>query len=351
MITDMLSDRIADLAPILLPEGHKMGNNWRAGAKGSKSIVLTGRGRGTYTDFEQSPKGMSPLFAVKELICNGAMREAVEWSRAWLGIVKPSGNELELARRRSADRRAADEKKAAEDGAKRARQARGIWHNALPIAGTPAEDYLRGARGIALERLEKMPGALRYRPDVWCKAREGYFPAMVSGLWRQGAPEMVACHRTFLDLEAAGGVDKARIDPPRSILGSWPGAVIPLTRGETGKRWRDIEEGELVCLGEGIEEGLSVAMVKPGWRVGAVGFVGNFGRVELPVWCHVVLAINNDAEGSPAHVAIFGGETPGGTPVQGAIAELEARGHVVNVARPPAEFADWNDFLRGKRRE
>lgn len=354
-ISDMLTDRIEELAPILLPEGVKAGREWRAGSKGSKSIILASGGRhrrGTYTDWEQGGKGQSPLFAVAELICNGSMRDAVAWSRSFLGIEKMHGDELELARKRSEERRAAEEKRAAEAAHKRARTARGIWHNAAPLEGSPAAAYLEGSRGIELARLGTFPGALRYRPDVYCKARQGHYPAMVSSLWRLGEPKMIAVHRTFLDVHEDGRVTKAAgVDPVRSILGSWPGAVIPLTRGEAGTRWKDIEEGELVCLGEGIEEGLSVAMVKPAWRCAAVGFVGNFGQVLLPVWCHVVLAINNDAEGSPAHVAIFGGETPGGRRVPGAIAELEDKGHVVKVARPPSEFADWNDFLRGIRRE
>ena len=351
LLSDMLRERITALAAVLLPEGRRDGADWRAGARGSKSIRLTGPDRGVYRDFEAGTKGMDPLGTVAALLCNGSLREAVAWSKAYLGYEGLSDNAVARAKAKAEERAAADRAQAKQHDAKRARQARGLWHNAAPLAGSPAETYLRVARGIDIGRLPKPPGALRYSPATWCKTRQGEYPAMVSGLWRQGAAQMVACHRTYLAGHADGRVTKADVEPVRSILGSWPGAVIPLTRGETGRRWRDIEEGELVALGEGIEEGLSVALVKPEWRVGAVGFVGNFGRVILPCWCHVVLCVNNDPPGSPADVAVHGGRLASGRQVPGAVAELEAAGHVVRVAQPPAAFKDWNDFLRGVKRE
>lgn len=339
LISAMLKDRVDDLAAVLLPEGRREGANWRAGAKGSKSIVLSGANRGVYRDFEQSSAGMDMLQAIAEILCNGSLREAVAWAKSYLGMSQMDAGAIELARKRADERAAKDRKATAEKDLKRRAQAGGIWHSAAPLAGTMAEVYLREQRGIHLDRLATVPGALRFSSKVWCKDRRGEYPAMVSSLWRQGDPKLVAVHRTYLDATPGGSVDKADIPTPRSILGSWPGAVIPIQRGETGKRWKDIEEGELVALGEGIEEGLSVALVKPAWRVAAVGFVGNFGPVELPVWCHIVICANNDPPGSEATVA-----------VQRATAELETRDHLVRVARPPEQFKDWNDFLRGVQR-
>jgi len=251
-------------------------------------------------------------------------------------------------RKRAEERRRQSEKQAAEDVDKKARQARAIWHVGVELKGTPAAEYLSGARGIDLEALATMPGAIRYHEKVWCKARRGEYPAMVSGLWKIGQPKMQAVHRTFI-APRDGGWGKADVDPVRSILGSWPGAIIPISRGETGSRWVDLEEGEVVALGEGIEEALSVASVKPEWRCAAVGFVGGFAQVELPVWCHVMLCINNDKPGSPAHKAIFGDESR--PELVGAVEALERKGHVVRVCRPPDGFKDWNDFLRGVRDE
>ncbi len=339
LISSMLSDRVDDLAALLLPEGRREGANWRAGSKGSKSIILTGPNRGVYRDFEQSDGGMDMLKAVAELLCNGSLRDAVAWSRSYLGMSGMDAGALALAERRAKERAAQDRKDAVAKDLKRREQAGGIWHSAGPLAGSLADTYLRTARGIDIRKLNKPPSALRYSSDVWCKDRRGKYPAMVSSLWRQGDPKMVAVHRTYLAPTPDGGADKAEVSTPRSILGSWPGAIIPIQRGETGKRWKDIEEGELVAFGEGVEEGLSVALVKPDWRVGAVGFVGNFAQVVLPVWCHVVICANNDPAGSEAAVAI-----------DKAVPALEERGHLVRVARPPEQFKDWNDFLRGVKR-
>lgn len=339
LISNMLKDRVDDLAAILLPEGRREGGNWRAGNKGSKSIILTGPNRGVYRDFERGGGGMDMLKAVADILCNGSLREAVAWSKSYLGMADMDAGALALAQKRAAERATQDRKDAAAKDLKRRAQAGGIWHSAKPLAGTMAETYLRESRGIHLDRLAAPPSALRFSADVWCKDRKGKYPAMVSSLWRQGDPKLVAVHRTYLGATSAGSVDKASIATPRSILGSWPGAVIPIQRGETGARWKDIEEGELVAFGEGIEEGLSVALVKPAWRVGAVGFVGNFAPIVLPVWCHVMLCVNNDPPGSEAAIA-----------VDKAVPELERKGHVVRVARPPADFKDWNDFLRGVKR-
>lgn len=346
-ISAMLQERVEDLAPILLPEGSRHGHDWRAGRGGKLSIRLTGPNRGVFRDFREA-KGTDMLGAIQHLLCGGRFRDALAWSRSYLGLQGEDEGALRLARKRAEERRRQSERQAAEDQDKKARQARAIWHTGVELKGTPAADYLQGARGIDLAALDRMPGAIRFHDKVWCKARKGEYPAMVSGLWRLGVPKMQAVHRTFIS-KGDHGWQKADVDPVRSILGSWPGALVPVTRGETGKRWTQIEEGEVVALGEGIEEALSIASVKPEWRCAAVGFVGNFAKVVLPVWCHVMLCINNDPEGSPASKAIFG--DPDRPDVPGAVAALEKMGHVVRVCRPPEGFKDWNDFLRGIRNE
>jgi Toprim domain-containing protein len=339
-ISQMLKDRAADLAPVLLPGGALAPNKreWRDGSKGSKSIILTGADRGVYRDFETSDKACDMLEAIKVLVCNGSMREALNWSRAYLGMSGMSDRAIEAARKKAqarAEKDRADSKKQAE---KKRRQANAIWYSAGPIAGTMAHEYLRG-RGIDVTRLKRTPGVLRFSDQVWCQDRQAKAPAMVASLWHLGDPTAVAVHRTYLAAGPGGEVGKARVESPRSILGSWPGAIIPLQRGEAGTRWRDIKEGEVVAFGEGIEEGLSVALVKPEWRVGAVGFVGNFAQIKLPVWCHIMLCANNDDEGSQAANAMdFAADA------------LDREGHVVRVLRPPAEFKDWNDFLNGVKR-
>ncbi|WP_299085123.1 hypothetical protein [uncultured Ruegeria sp.] len=346
IIIDRLNDRVEDLAERLLPEGRREGHDWRAGSSGGQSIRLTGPKRGVYTDFRQSDKGTDLLGAIQHILCNGSFREAISWARGYLGMDSMTDQERELEAKRAEERREQQERQAEELDAKRRRQASGVWHSAKPIKGTMAETYLQG-RAIDLDRLARVPGALRFSSEVWCRERKGEYPAMVASLWRLGDPHLVATHRTYLARSSDGRVIKAPIEAARSTLGSWPGAIIPIQRGESDARWKDIEEGDLVAFGEGIEEGLSVALVKPDWRVGAVGYSGNFARIELPVWCHVMLCVNNDPPGSKAHAEIYGDPETGRA---GAIEALTNKGHVVRALRPPAEFADWNDLLQGKTR-
>lgn len=338
-----LTDRAEDLAPELLPDGHRVQNTWREGSRGSKSIVLSGPNKGVYCDFEQGGKAMNMLDAVAVLLTNSNLKAAVDWSRGWLGYGTMSAAEQELATRR-AEQRAKDSETAAQKKMEKNRRiARGIWHNAHPLPGTPAAAYL-AARGIDIDELPRPPGILRYASDVYCAETKGPMPAMLAGLWKFGERHMTAVHRTYLARNSDGWA-KARLTDPRSTLGPWPGGIIPLARGETRKPWSQIEEGELVALGEGIEEGLSIALVQPEWRVAAVGYVGNFANFNPPVWCHVVLCLNNDADDSPAARAIFG--DPRYPDRASAIDVLENRGHVVRCARPPKAFKDWNDFLTG----
>lgn len=346
VIRDKLFDRVDDLARVLLPDGYLVRGEWRHGSKGSKSIVLTGANKGLYRDFEHSDKAKNLIGAVAELVTNGNMREAFSWARAYLGMDgRLSQAAIEAAERKNAERRKATEADAARQVARNRRIATGLWHGSKPIEGTPADEYLRG-RGIDLRRLARMPGALRYSDQIWCAQREGKFPAMVAGLWQIGNSKLAAAHRTYLG-QVDGHWDKAQVADPRSTLGSWPGALIPIQRGEGDQRWTDIEEGELIAFGEGIEEALSIALVKPKWRVAALGYVGNYARACLPVWCHLMLCVNNDPEGSNAWKEIYGDPQSG---KRGAVADLEAQGHVVTVLRPPADYKDWNDLLRGKKR-
>lgn len=344
-ITAMLQDRVESLAPVLLPDGRRDGIDWREGRRGSRSIRLSGTYRGVFRDFESGEKGCDMLQAIADLLCNGNLRDAIAWARSWLGLSDMSEDTIALAKKRAEERRASAEADRKKHNAKRIRQARGLWFSAAPIVGTPAAAWLM-ARGIDIAELAAPPAALRYNPETWCSERKRPAPAMVSALFRSGEAQLVATHRTYIEELEPGRWGKAPVQKVRSILGSWPGAVIPLQRGKTGRRWVDMDEGETVAFGEGIEEGLSIALVRPEWRVGAVGFVGNFGQIKLPKWAHVILCINNDPPGSEAERAVFG-DPEKNRP--GAVRELEGAGHVVRVVRPPAGFKDWNDLLNGKR--
>jgi len=131
-----------------------------------------------------------------------------------------------------ARRKAEDEAQAI----KRSKQSESIWKEAVQIAGTPAEAYLR-SRGITCE----LPKSLRYHPECWHGATAKRLPAMVAAIQGKKLP---AIHRTYLKPD---GSAKAEVTPSKAMLGSVLGGAVRLSQGH---------EALVVC--EGIETGLSL---------------------------------------------------------------------------------------------
>lgn len=123
------------------------------------------------------------------------------------------------------------------EAARRAAQAKQIWTDAQPIAGTIAETYLR-SRGITCD----LPPTLRFHGACWHGATARRYPTMVAAV--QGA-NLPAVHRTYLRADGSG---KADIDPAKLMLGTVAGGAVRLTEGP----------GPLV-VAEGIETALSLA--------------------------------------------------------------------------------------------
>jgi hypothetical protein len=129
------------------------------------------------------------------------------------------------------------EREAKAKAARRADQAKRLWQEAQPIAGTLAEAYLR-ARGITCP----LPQTLRFHPQAWHGATAKRYPAMVAAVQGVGLP---AVHRTWLRHDGSG---KADIEPAKAMLGGTAGGAVRLTGGPS---W--------LVLAEGIESGLSLA--------------------------------------------------------------------------------------------
>ena len=120
---------------------------------------------------------------------------------------------------------------------KRAAQAKRLWQEALPIAGTLAEAYLRNARGISCP----LPLTLRFHPDCWHGPTARRYPAMVAAVQGAGLP---AVHRTYLRPD---GTEKANIEPAKAMLGGTQGGAVRLNDGPSR-----------LVVAEGIESGLSL---------------------------------------------------------------------------------------------
>ena len=129
------------------------------------------------------------------------------------------------------------EREAKAEAEKRAAQAKRLWQEAQPIAGTAAEAYLR-ARGISCD----LPKTLRFHPECWHGATAKRYPAMVAAVEGAGLP---AVHRTYLRPDGSG---KADVEPAKAMLGATAGGAVRLAGGPSR-----------LAVAEGIESGLSLA--------------------------------------------------------------------------------------------
>ena len=188
--------------------------------------------------------------------------------------------------------------------------ARQLWNETRPLAGTPADHYLR-ARGVG--HVTGAP-ALRFHPSITHRDVPGRFPALVAGV--QDADErFVGIHRTYLD-----GASKAALDSVRLSLGPIGGGAVRILE--------PVDDALLV--GEGIETTAAAVKVL-GWRGGAWAALSTSGmtRVVLPeLVVRVVVAADRD---------------PGGLRAAAALADrLESEGRRVTIEAPAfGDFADW----------
>jgi hypothetical protein len=207
---------------------------------------------------------------------------------------------------REAERRA--------DAAKRAAQAKRLWQEAQPIAGTIAETYLRG-RGVTCA----LPATLRFHPNTWHGPTARRYPAMVAAVQGAGLP---AVHRTWLRADGSG---KANIDPPKAMLGATAGGAVRLSDGL----------GRLV-VGEGIESTLSLAC----------------GLLDGPATLWAGLSTSGirglHLPARPARLTIAcDGDTPGRDAAHALAERAHGLGWQVGIC-DPGDGADWNDILTGK---
>ncbi len=190
-----------------------------------------------------------------------------------------------------------------------------LWDNALALAGTSAEQYLRRRLIIV------SPPALRFhrRTPLGRGKRAVFRPAMLAALHER--ERLVAIQRTFLDTDAPR---RARdLANSRRMLGSpGQGAVILAPANDT------------LGLAEGIETALSAILLLdiPVWAT-----LGNerLPHIAIPdTVTRLILLPDNDRGGRI-----------------GAAKATEAYtmpGRTIETLWPPRGFNDWNDVLRAK---
>jgi hypothetical protein len=185
-----------------------------------------------------------------------------------------------------------------------------LWGRSRPIAGTPADRYLREARGITGE----LPATLRFLPP-----KDEHPPALIAPFGLPDEPEpgvlqiapsaIKGVHLTKLRPD---GLGKADVEPNKIMIGR--GHTMPIVLAP-------VNDGLGLAITEGIEDALTIHLATGlgAWAAGAAG--------RLP-------AIAEHVPDSVEVVTIFIDADPAGER-HGAelVKRLQARGFEV-IARP-----------------
>lgn len=334
-----LNARIMELCLELLPRGKKIGNEWEVGSINGEpgrsfKVHLSGAKVGKCKDFAGGFSG-DALDLIAEVHYGADKKQALRWAKRWLGLEAMHPAELQRQRERLAANALAAEEAAARDDQQNSDRARKLWlASHAEILNTPVDTYLAG-RGILLSKLPRLPGALRYAPDLYNTESERKWPAMTASIVRLG-DGIVGCHRTWLTVRGDSSVVKAPLEDAKKSYGRIRGGFIPLSRGESGKRMEDAVAGESCMISEGIEDGMTMAMARPLIRTISAVSLDNMMRLILPPAIEEIIIIGqNDAAGSTAAFRL-----------EQVVETFRRQGRRVRVAMPPKGVKDFNELIR-----
>jgi hypothetical protein len=331
-----LNERIAQLAPELLPRGYREGWYWRvgsvAGEEGqSLAVRLRGDKQGRWFDYGAA-KGGDALDLIAGVRFNDDKPEAFQWARDWLNLP-------EIKRAPPATRRPSRSTGYIDS-------VRRIWREARRLQrGDPVDRYLQD-RGIHLAELGRAPKALRFHAALWNSQTKKCWPAMVAAI-TSPLGELVAVHCTWLWADAIV-VTKAPIPDrhgpsggAKRTLGTYRGCCIHLWRGASGLRWEEMPDDEICMVGEGIEDTLSAVLNRSAWRAVVAVSLSSMLVLDLPPEIATVVILGqNDNRGSDADQLL-----------RRVIKRWVDQGREVRVARPPAFLKDWNDLAQWCRKK
>lgn len=265
------------------------------------------------------------------------------------GNVRTKSEDLKARERAEKDAAARAAKNAAAVEAE-SRRLFGLWLGLPPIAGTPAEHYLREVRGLPLDRMAHQPGALRWARSVeWTDPETGevieWRNCMVSAMTR--GKVLTAVHRTFLTPDGTGPDPRRKSQGKhKTMKGDPKGAAIRLSAGPSGLSPTMAEKKgrtDPLAIGEGIETSLSVACARPDYRVWSAGSLSLMGLLDWPACASAVVLLRDNDWNKPAAQAAFDQVERHW--------RAQARGRPVVVAAPPPDVDDFNSWvMRGMAR-
>ena len=281
-LSSSLAEHVEAVCKHYLSNGRRCGNYWVVGD------VNNHAGRSLYVRLKGplSGRGARGRWADSATAEHGDLLDLI---RARKGLTSFRDTHDEARRFLRAPSRASSIQKDARSGERdTVALARKIWAASRPIAGTPAEAYLR-ARKINAD-LNDAP--LRYHPALLYRDTPNSppqkLPALVAAV-TDNSGEVTGIHRTFLDPTRK---DKARVPSPRRSLGAILGH---------GVRFGVIDD--FAIIGEGIETVFSLKCVFP-----RVPMLAALSAAHLAAWRppsslrRLIIAADNDEPGrSAAH--------------------------------------------------
>ena len=308
--------------------------------------------RGRWNDYATGQFG--DLLDLIALSLNLELKDALREARQFLGLQHDSPEDI--ARRKAAAAEAAKRREQAErdwqaKAEKTRARAHALWLSGREqLRGTPVDHYLQTARRVDLARLGRTPRVLRYVPECFYRhvddetgeVFEGRYPAMVA-LVQDVKGRAIACHRTWLAINADGRWDKAPVPKAKKVLGLYGGGHIPIWKG-TGPRGgkpaplTQAPPGQHVYISEGIEDAMSAVDLLPDIRVLAAISLSNMAAIELPACVDRVTLIADQDQGDGPRAEL-----------DRAVATHQAAGREVFIFRNRWGGKDLNDALRAAR--
>lgn len=280
-----------------------------------------------------------------------ARREGIRWAKARYGVDGETFDQTEWDRKSEEIKaRQAQKRRDAAAELKRNRntaqhlfiQADDLRPTTRTRSGCDGARYLE-ARGIDFDVLGRLPRAVKLSPrEHWVLKEDGeivqehYGPALVSAMILPDN-SFASVHRIWIDPVRPG--EKADLDPPRKMWPSSDGAAIRLWRGEHQLSETDMTAKGLSCplvVCEGVEDGLSIAMMTPEFRVHAAGSLPGLAAYTPPACAsEIIVAADNDWNKPQAQAQLAK-----------AVERLRGFGKPLKVVRSP-EGKDFNDLLKG----
>jgi hypothetical protein len=321
----------------LLPAGHyeKGGREYRVGSTAgepgrSLAIVIGGAKSGVWHEKASDEGG--DLIKLTGRCLGGGNAEGLAWARKYLG---------QSERQRTARPLPVH---APDEDIKNHKFAERIWEEkALPHRrGDMVHRYFDEERGLDLEWLAqandgKLPDVLRFVPRLWHRESGLFYPAMVAKIVGPDG-QFLGIHRTWL-IERGGRVEKAPLGKlAKMTLGSFAkqGGCIRLWH----PRWHEATDEDTLAVSEGIEDGMSAAMLYPSWRVAAGVSLSGLLSIVIPlVFVRIVVVVQNDPPSEP-------GRRGAVELIEEVRARFRRQGREVQLLKVPREVKDLNDLLR-----